>query len=217
MRVFDLIAEPMLAHRSLTKKAMSKEIYRLLEVVGLPLDYAGRFPHEFSGGQRQRIGIARALALKPKFIVCDEPVSALDVSIQAQVLNLMQDLQEAFNLTYMFITHDMSVVRHVSDEIMVMYLGAAVEFANSEEMFRQRLHPYTKALLAAVPIPQIRTTRERAPLKGEIASPINIGNGCRFAKRCPEADNFCNSETPLFDEVSRGHFVACHHVKNAFR
>ena len=157
--------------------------------------------------------MARALALEPKFIVCDEPVSALDVSIQAQIINLMQDLQEAMNLTYMFITHDMSVVRHVSDDIMVMYLGSMVEFADSEEMFNIRLHPYTQALLAAVPIPVIGAKKERSLLKGEITSPVGLGDECRFAKRCPYVEDHCFRETPKLDELRPHHFVACHRAR----
>ena len=169
---------------------------------------------ETGSSQTMNFGfIARALALNPQFIVCDEPVSALDVSIQAQIINLMQDLQEEMDLTYMFITHDMSVVRHMSNDIMVMYLGMVVEFADSEEMFHQRLHPYTKALLAAVPIPEIGAKKERKLIKGEITSPINPGNECRFAKRCPYATERCFKETPALVEAVPGHFVACHNVK----
>ena len=184
-----------------------------MDTVGLAQRLYNSYPHELDGGRRQRIGIARALALEPKFIVCDEPVSALDVSIQAQIINLMQDLQEEHQLTYMFITHDMSVVRHISDDIMVMYLGMMVEFCDSEEIFHHRFHPYTKALLDAVPIPQVRAKKERKLIKGEITSPINPGDECRFAKRCPYADELCFHKTPVAEEICPGHFVACHHAR----
>jgi peptide/nickel transport system ATP-binding protein len=214
MSVAQIIAEPLIIYnKSGGGKKLAARVGELMDTVGLAKRLSNSYPHELDGGRSQRIGVARALALNPEFIVCDEPVSALDVSIQAQILNLMQDLQEALNLTYMFITHDMSVVRHVSNEIMVMYLGAAVEFADSEEMFLRRLHPYTKALLAAVPIPQIGRGRERGLLKGEISSPINLGDGCRFAKRCVYADERCFNETPPFDEVVPKHFAACHYVR----
>ena len=214
MSVSQIIAEPLLiygkcrSHRDLTAR-----IAALMDTVGLARRLSNAYPHELDGGRRQRIGVARALALNPEFIVCDEPVSALDVSIQAQILNLMQDLQEELNLTYMFITHDMSVVRHVSNEIMVMYLGSVVEFADAEEMFIRRLHPYTQALLAAVPIPQIGRKKERSLLKGEITSPIDLGESCHFADRCAHAREKCFEATPAFDEITPGHFVACHHAR----
>ena len=214
MSVGQLIAEPLLIykkHRS--ERDLARHVASLMDTVGLARRLANSYPHELDGGRRQRIGVARALALEPKFIVCDEPVSALDVSIQAQIINLMQDLQEEMGLTYMFITHDMSVVRHVSDDIMVMYLGTMVEFADSEEMFNIRLHPYTQALLAAVPIPAIGAKKERSLLKGEITSPIGLGEGCRFAKRCPYAEERCFSETPALTEARPHHFVACHRLK----
>ena len=214
MSVGQLIAEPLLIykkHRS--ERDLARHVASLMDTVGLARRLANSYPHELDGGRRQRIGVARALALEPKFIVCDEPVSALDVSIQAQIINLMQDLQEEMGLTYMFITHDMSVVRHVSDDIMVMYLGTMVEFADSEEMFNIRLHPYTQALLAAVPIPAIGAKKERSLLKGEITSPIGLGEGCRFAKRCPYAEERCFSETPALTEARPHHFVACHRVR----
>ena len=171
------------------------------------------YPHELDGGRRQRIGIARALALKPKFIVCDEPVSALDVSIQAQILNLMQDLQERDGYTYMFITHDLSVVKHISNEILVMYLGQAVEKCGSDELFDRPLHPYTKALLAAIPEPVVKKERRRELLKGEIVSPIAPKPGCRFAARCPFATERCHTVNPTLQEISKGHFVSCHRVE----
>ena len=214
MSVGQIIAEPLLIYNKCgTRRELTVRIGELMDTVGLARRLSNSYPHELDGGRRQRIGVARALALNPEFIVCDEPVSALDVSIQAQILNLMQDLQEEMNLTYMFITHDMSVVRHVSNEIMVMYLGSAVEFADSEEMFLRRLHPYTQALLAAVPIPQIGRKKERSLLKGEITSPIDLGEGCRFAGRCAHAKENCFDVTPAFDEVLPGHFVACHYVR----
>ena len=207
MSVSQLIAEPLLIY----KKCSGKK--ELVDTVRLAQRLYNSSPHELDGGRRQRIGIARALALEPKFIVCDEPVSALDVSIQAQIINLMQDLQEEHQLTYMFITHDMSVVRHISDDIMVMYLGMMVEFCDSEEIFHHRFHPYTKALLDAVPIPQVRAKKERKLIKGEITSPINPGDECRFAKRCPYADELCFHKTPVAEEICPGHFVACHHAR----
>ncbi len=214
MSVGQLIAEPLLIYKKhRTERELARHVASLMDTVGLARRLANSYPHELDGGRRQRIGVARALALEPKFIVCDEPVSALDVSIQAQIINLMQDLQEEMGLTYMFITHDMSVVRHVSDDIMVMYLGTMVEFADSEEMFNIRLHPYTQALLAAVPIPAIGAKKERSLLKGEITSPIGLGEGCRFAKRCPYAQELCFNKTPRLTEARPGHFVACHRVR----
>ncbi|MGN0837591.1 MAG: ABC transporter ATP-binding protein [Pyramidobacter sp.] len=214
MSVGQLIAEPLRIYKKhKTEHELAHHVAQLMDTVGLARRLANSYPHELDGGRRQRIGVARALALEPKFIVCDEPVSALDVSIQAQIINLMQDLQEAMNLTYMFITHDMSVVRHVSDDIMVMYLGSMVEFADSEEMFNIRLHPYTQALLAAVPIPVIGAKKKRSLLKGEITSPIGLGDECRFAKRCAYAKDRCFHETPRLEEVRPHHFVACHYVR----
>ncbi len=214
MSVSQLIAEPLLIYKKCGSKGeLATRVAQLMDTVGLASRLASSYPHELDGGRRQRIGVARALALNPQFIVCDEPVSALDVSIQAQIINLMQDLQEEMGLTYMFITHDMSVVRHVSNNILVMYLGSMVEFADSEEMFHQRLHPYTKALLAAVPIPVIGAKKERKLIKGEITSPINPGNECRFAKRCPYAKERCHQEIPQLVEAVPGHFVACHYVQ----
>lgn len=214
MSVSQLIAEPLLIYKKCeNRQALEARVMKLMDTVGLAQRLYNSYPHELDGGRRQRIGIARALALEPKFIVCDEPVSALDVSIQAQIINLMQDLQEEHQLTYMFITHDMSVVRHISDDIMVMYLGMMVEFCDSEEIFHNRFHPYTKALLDAVPIPTVKAKKERHLIKGEITSPINPGNECRFAKRCPYADEVCFASTPAAEEVCPGHFVACHHVR----
>ena len=214
MSVSQLIAEPLLIYKTSKSSAdLGKEVGRLMDTVGLARRFANSYPHELDGGRRQRIGIARALSLNPEFIVCDEPVSALDVSIQAQILNLMQDLQDEFHLTYMFITHNMSVVKHVSNNIMIMYLGNMVEFASAEEIFKNRLHPYTKALLAAVPIPAIIEGRKRQLLTGEITSPIDPKPGCRFAARCPYATDICHAENPQLDEVLEGHFVACHNVK----
>ena len=214
MCVSEIIQEPLEIYRAYSdKKQMLRRVAELMNTVGLAPSLAGSYPHELDGGRRQRIGVARALAMNPKFIVCDEPVSALDVSIQAQIINLMQDLQEEHQLTYMFITHDMSVVRHISDDIMVMYLGMMVEFCDSEEIFHNRFHPYTKALLDAVPIPTVKAKKERRLIKGEITSPINPGNECRFAKRCPYADDACFASTPAAEEVCPGHFVACHHVR----
>jgi len=206
-----IIMEPLLVHGQ--KDQAREKALSLMDDVGLLREYFDRYPHEFSGGQRQRIGVARALALNPSFIVCDEPVSALDVSIQAQIVNLMQDLQEELDLTYLFITHNMAVVKHISDNILVMYMGKMVEFAPSGRIFSDRLHPYTQALLAAVPVPVLGGKKGRHLLKGEITSPVNPKPGCRFAKRCEYATELCSTEEPAFTEALPGHFVACHHVK----
>jgi len=214
MSVSEIIAEPLkIYHKCLGRTKLNQEVSRLMEIVGLAKRFAGSYPHELDGGRRQRIGVARALSLNPKLIVCDEPVSALDVSIQAQILNLMQDLQEEMGLTYLFITHNLAVVKHVSDSILVMYMGNMVEMASSQEMFLERLHPYTKALLAAVPIPKVGTKKERKLLKGEISSPVNPKPGCRFAVRCEYAKDKCFEQSPSFDEVKPDHFVACHYCK----
>lgn len=208
MTISDTISEPLKLVKHLHGAALDKEVKRLMDTVGLAQRLINAYPHELDGGRRQRIGIARALALDPKFIVCDEPVSALDVSIQAQILNLMLDLQEACGLTYMFITHNLSVVKYISDEICVMYLGEVVEKCSSDELFVHPLHPYTQALLSAIPSPDINDVRERIVLKGELASPVNPKPGCRFAPRCIYATPECG-EQQEFTEVTPGHFVKC--------
>lgn len=214
MSVSQIIAEPLSIYKMCSSRTeLGKRVGELMDTVGLARRFANSYPHELDGGRRQRIGVARALSLNPKFIVCDEPVSALDVSIQAQILNLMQDLQEAFKFTYMFITHNMSVVKHISDDVLVMYLGIMVEFAQNEDIFKHSLHPYTKALLAAVPIPEIFVRGERELLKGEITSPINPKPGCRFASRCQYTTERCFNEKPELLEAMSNHFVACHNVK----
>lgn len=214
MTVSEIIKEPLLIHKTIKDKAeIDKKVSQLMDTVGLVDRLVNSYPHELDGGRRQRIGIARALALNPKFIVADEPVSALDVSIQAQVLNLMQDLQEEFGLTYMFITHDLSVVKHISDEILVMYLGKMVEKTNAKDLFKNPLHPYTKALLSAIPVPSLKKKRERILLKGEIASPIEPKPGCRFAPRCPYAEDLCRTTDPEIEEIMPGHFVVCHFAR----
>lgn len=194
------------------KNELDKRVFELMDTVGLARRFAYSYPHELDGGRRQRIGIARALSLNPEFIVCDEPVSALDVSIQAQVLNLLQDLQEEHGLTYIFITHDLSVVKHISDDIMVMYVGMMVEKCPSKELFAKQLHPYTKGLLLAIPIPSLKKNTERIILRGELTSPMNPKTGCRFANRCPYVKELCHNEYPVLEEVEDGHFVACHYV-----
>lgn len=209
MTVGQIISEPFLIDGSLEKAEIQKIVLQLMETVGLSKRLYFTYPHELDGGRRQRIGIARALALEPKFIVCDEPVSALDVSIQAQILNLMINLQEQRQLSYMFITHDLSVVRFVSQHIMVMYLGQTVEYAETATLFANPLHPYTKALLSAVPIPDVHVPFKRVQLEGELKSPINPGPGCRFAARCPYATEKCNAETPVLKELEPNHMVAC--------
>lgn len=213
MNVYDAIAEPLRIHKICkTTGELDQKVRELMERVGLADRLTYSYPHELDGGRRQRIGIARALALKPEFIVCDEPVSALDVSIQAQVLNLMQDLQDEMELTYMFITHDLSVVKHISDDILVMYLGKLAEKSEADDLFEHTLHPYTKALLAAIPLPVVGARRERVLIRGEISSPINPKPGCRFAPRCPHATEKCFKDDPVIEEVLPKHFVACHHV-----
>lgn len=215
MTVEDIVAEPLDIHRAYKdKKERSNRVIELLGLVGLNEEHALRFPHEFSGGQRQRIGIARALALNPKFIVCDEPISALDVSIQAQVVNLLKNLQDRLGLTYMFIAHDLSMVRYISDRVGVMYLGHMMELAKSEELYANPVHPYTKALLSAIPIPDpaVQGKRKRIMLEGDVPSPINPGEGCRFVDRCSQAADVCKRITPEFREIGDNHFVACHNV-----
>ena len=212
--VSQIISEPIIINKLLTdKKQIEDRVFQLMETVGLAERLVNTYPHELDGGRRQRIGIARALVLNPRFVVCDEPVSALDVSIQAQVLNLMLDIQEQMGLTYIFITHDLSVVKYISDDIMVMYLGQMVEKAPAEELFRHRYHPYTHALISAVPIPDIDHKRQRIQLKGELTAPINPRPGCRFAARCIHAAPECFAENPEIQEVSPGHFVRCRRVR----
>ena len=209
MKVGETVEEPLVIHRVGSRADRADRVANLLRLVGLEPEHAARYPHEFSGGQRQRIGIARALALNPKFIVCDEPVSALDVSVQAQVVNLLQDLQEQLGLTYLFISHGLSVVEHISTRVGIMYLGKLVEVASSEEIFRNPLHPYTKALLSAIPIPDPELRRERLPLKGDIPTATEPPSGCRFRTRCPIAESRCADEEPELIEVTPDHFVAC--------
>jgi len=213
MTVENIVSEPLEIHHIYKNhKERRNRVIELLELVGLNDEHAMRFPHEFSGGQRQRIGIARALALNPKFIVCDEPISALDVSIQAQVVNLLKELQDQLGLTYMFIAHDLSMVRYISDRVGVMYLGHMMELASSNELYQNPVHPYTRALLSAIPIPnpEIQRNRNRIILEGDVPSPINPKEGCRFADRCQYAIEQCRKETPSFEEHQPGHFVACH-------
>lgn len=212
LTVEQTIQEPLKIHNQYSKEKLNEETERLMSLVGIDARLRRSYPHELDGGRRQRVVIARALALNPTFIVCDEPVSALDVSIQAQVLNLLQDLQEKIGLTYIFITHDLSVVKHISDDICVMYLGQLVETAPSREMFQLPLHPYTKALLSAIPLPNIHKKRERILLEGELVSPINPKPGCRFAARCPYACEMC-SDPQVLTEVLPNHFVSCCRVK----
>lgn len=210
MKVKELVAEPLLIHTKLSTKERDKLACELLETVGLNSFHAERYAHEFSGGQRQRIGIARALSVRPNLIVADEPVSALDVSIQSQVLNLLQDLQEEYGLTYLFISHDLSVVEHISDRIGVMYLGALVETADKDTLYERPMHPYTQALLSSVPVPDPKQKKERIILKGDLPSPVNPPTGCRFHTRCPSCMEVCKQIMPVFREVEPGHQVACH-------
>ena len=209
--VIEVIAEYMFIHKMYKSKLETyNRAAELMDLVGLARRYSNSYPHELDGGRRQRIGVARALSLNPKFIVCDEPVSALDVSIQAQILNLLMDLEDELGLTYMFVTHDLSVVKHISDKIVVMYLGVAVEVASSDELFENPLHPYTKALLAAIPEPDISKRNEEFKIiKGEVSSPINVKPGCRFYKRCDVCQDGCKDSDPPLIEVSPGHFVSC--------
>ncbi len=213
MPVGESIAEGLQVHGMGNRKERFEVVINTLRKVGLQDYHARRYPHEFSGGQRQRIGIARALALRPKFIVCDEPVSALDVSIQAQVLNILKELQAEFGLTYLFIAHNLSVVEHISDRVAVMYLGKMVELTDRDELYRNPLHPYTQALLSAIPVPDPNYKRERIILKGDVPSPLRPPSGCRFHPRCPVAMAHCSQQEPEFKEVSAGHFVACWRVE----
>ena len=215
MKVMDIVAEGIDNHGlARDRKEREEMVIRLLETVGLQREHANRFPHEFSGGQRQRVGIARALAVNPEFIVCDEPVSALDVSIQAQVVNMFEDLQQEMGLTYLFIAHDLSVVKHISNRIGVMYLGKLVELADSFELIAHSIHPYTRSLISAIPVADPITARQskRIVLQGDVPSPLNPPSGCRFRTRCPYADERCAAEVPEFKEVTSGHWAACHHL-----
>ncbi len=211
MTVGSVVREPLDIHNIGKRSERDARVQELMTIVGLDPKFAGRYPHEFSGGQRQRVGIARALALNPSFIVCDEPISALDVSIQAQVINLLEDLQEQFGLTYLFIAHDLSVVRHIADRIAVMYLGKIVELADRDELYREPLHPYSQALLSAVPIPDpvIEEKRQRIILEGDVPSPANPPQGCNFCARCPKVMDVCRQEEPPFRDAGEGHYVAC--------
>jgi oligopeptide transport system ATP-binding protein len=214
MKIGDIISEPLLIYKIGDRKERLEKTKELMDLVGLNVEYLGRYPHQFSGGQRQRIGIARALALNPEFIVCDEPISSLDVSIQAQVVNLLEELQAKFNLTYLFIAHDLSMVKHISDRAAVMYLGKIVELADRDELFSNPLHPYTQALLSAVPIPDPikEQKRKRVILTGDVPSPANPPAGCRFNPRCPIAEAVCKKDDPEWRVVAPGHWVACHLV-----
>lgn len=210
MTVGAIIGEPLIVHRVARGEEMRNRVAQLLEAVGLKPEHMRRYPHEFSGGQRQRIGIARALALEPQLVVCDEPVSALDVSIQAQVLNLLEDLQDQFGLTYLFVAHDLSVVKHISNRVAVMYLGVIVELAETETLFTQPLHPYTEALLSAVPVPDPAYEADRIILQGDVPSPVNPPSGCRFHPRCSYAKEICAQEVPEWNDYGDKHFAACH-------
>ncbi|MFN0064833.1 MAG: ABC transporter ATP-binding protein [Chlamydiales bacterium] len=212
MTVLDIIAEPLDIHKLAFGKMRKRQVEKLLNLVGLNSSHLSRFPHEFSGGQRQRIGIARALAVEPEFLICDEPTSALDVSIKAQIVNLLKELQQQMNLTYLFIAHDLALIKYISDRVAVMYLGALMELAASEELYREPLHPYTQALLSSIPIPDpdIERRRSRFLLKGEIPSPFNPPKGCPFCTRCPKAKPICSAQKPKWKEIKPNHFTACH-------
>lgn len=210
MTIGDIVAEPMKVNNIVQKDQIEKEVLKLLNCVGLASFHKNRYPHEFSGGQRQRVGIARALALKPKLIVCDEPVSALDVSIQAQVLNLLDDLQKEFDLTYLFIAHGLSVVKHISDRVGVMYLGKLVEIGDGDSLYKEPKHPYSQALLSAIPIPNPKKKKERILLTGDVPSPLNPPKGCRFHTRCRHCMEICKEKEPLLKEIGNNHQVACH-------
>ncbi len=207
--VSQIIGEPMVIHGMKNRRERYEKVQQILETVGLGREHMRRYPHQFSGGQRQRIGVARALALNPEFVVCDEAVSALDVSIQAQVINLLKDLQKSFRLTYLFISHDLHVVEYMSDRVAVMYLGRIVEYAESQELYTRPLHPYTKALLSASPMPDPDYVSKAKPLHGDVPSPIHPPTGCRFHTRCPVVQNVCSTEVPELKELGQGHFVAC--------
>jgi len=213
MTVYDIISEPLKANFKLSKDELAARVMDIAKKVGLNTSYLKRYPHAFSGGQRQRIGIARALVLTPRVIVCDEAVSALDVSIRAQIINLLKDLQKEFRLTYLFISHDLSVVEHISDKVGVMYLGKMVEYSTSQELFAHPLHPYTEALLSAVPVADPDYKMDRIPLEGEIPNPANPPSGCYFHERCRYCKEICRQQAPAFEELSQGHFVACHCAK----
>ena len=217
LNVGRIIRAPMIVHKIGNAAEQKARVAELLNIVGMHPEYADRYPHEFSGGQRQRIGVARALALNPELIICDEPVSALDVSVQAQVLNLLMDLQQEFHLTYLFISHDLSVVRHISDRIAVMYLGRVVELAESEKLYLGARHPYTRALISASPVPNPKLKRKREVLKGEIPSPISPPDGCLFHTRCPEAREICTRVTPRLMELEPGWWGRCHNLEDGKR